>query len=203
MGNRIRSVLLPSSHTPTSKVMLIRHRQINPTLRIHHTVKSRIPLDSLFNIRAFSDSTFSFLSSTTQAPPAHDHKHDHDHSHEDPPNPNPHYNDITTVLIPLPTLSPHQAGKLESFLQTLLWESRIPAGSDDAGFDIDILRTKGYYKTTEGTEYVIQGVTDIFEIKEVKDQSGGKKEEVQGKLVFIGRGVGEHLRTSFERYLDL
>lgn len=87
---------------------------------------------------------------------------------------------------------------MESFLQTLLWESRLPTGEGIEG--LDILRTKGYFKVEGGAEYVVQGVTDIFEIKEVGIKAGG--EEVQGKLVFIGRGVRQELRTAFEAYLD-
>lgn len=178
-------------------------------------MKSRIPLESLFNIRAFSsDSTsLSFLSSATKSESktetnAHDHDHDHVNESADShnPNPNPHYNDITTVLIPLPTLNSTQQEKVESFLQTLLWESRIPAPEDGSGADgPEILRTKGYFETTEGSEYVVQGVTDIFEIKEVAEHQRQRKdqEKVDGKLVFIGRGVAQDLRASFERFVGL
>lgn len=49
-------------------------------------------------------------------------------------------------------------------------------------------------------EYVVQGVTDIFEIKEVAVKAEGNK--VEGKLVFIGRGVGEELRKAFVGFMD-
>jgi G3E family GTPase len=159
-------------------------------LKIHHTVKSRIPLDSLFNIRAFSSDPTG-LPLLTSAPETHDHDHPHQTK--------AHYNDITTLHIPLPTLTPSQQEKLESFLQTLLWESRLPEGEAIEG--LDILRTKGYSKVEGGGEYVIQGVTDIFEIKEVGAKAGG--EEVQGKLVFIGRGVGQGLRTAFAAFVGI
>jgi G3E family GTPase len=172
------------------KTQTNRRRQINPTLKMHHTVKSRLPLDSLFNIRAFSsDSTG--LPLLTSAPNAHDHDHPHQTK--------AHYNDITTLHIPLPTLTPSQQEKTEFFLQTLLWESRLPEGKTIEG--LDILRTKGYFKVEGGGEYVIQGVTDIFEIKEVGVKAGG--EEVQGKLVFIGRGVGQELRTAFDTFVGI
>jgi hypothetical protein len=50
-------------------------------------------------------------------------------------------------------------------------------------------------------------VTDIFEIKVVAEHQrrsrSGEEEKVDGKMVFIGRGVGEELRTAFERYVGL
>ena len=169
-------------------------RQINPTLKIHHTVKSRIPLDSLFNIRAFSsDSTGLPLLTSSSS------KHDnHDHPHDSTPK--AHYNDITTLHIPLPTLTPTQQEKVESFLQTLLWESRLPDG--EAIESLDILRTKGFFKVEGGAEFVVQGVTDIFEIKEVAAKPSEEK-QIAGKLVFIGRGVGRELQTAFEAFVGI
>lgn len=162
-------------------------------MRIHHTVKSRIPLDSLFNIRAFSsDSTDLPLLTSQQT------SHDHDHPYHSTPK--AHYNDITTLHIPLPTLTPLQQEKVESFLQTLLWESRLPEGGSAEG--LDILRTKGYFKVEGGGEYVVQGVTDIFEIKEVAANASAET-QIAGKLVFIGRGVGQELRTAFEAFVGL
>jgi G3E family GTPase len=135
---RIRSV-----HLHLKEVLADNHRRINPTLRIHHTVKSRIPLDSLFNIRAFSsDSTGLPLLTNRDSQ-----NHEHDHAHETP---KAHYNDITTLHIPLPTLTLKQQQKIESFLQTLLWESRLPGGGKVEG--LDILRTKGYFKVEGGGE---------------------------------------------------
>jgi len=189
-NNSMRSRIVYGEFPPSYGAQTDRNRQINPTLKIHHTVKSRIPLDSLFNIRAFSsDSTgLPLLTSTPK-------EDDHDHPHQT----KAHYNDITTLHIPLPTLTPSQQEKLESFLQTLLWESRLPEGEAIEG--LDILRTKGYFKVEDGQEYVIQGVTDIFEIKEVGVKAGG--DEVQGKLVFIGRGVGQELRTAFDAFVGI
>jgi G3E family GTPase len=174
----------------------------------------------LFNIRAFSSDSTSlpFLKPTSTSEPQpeinpHEHEHDHSGDHESDHPQNPHYNDITTVLIPLPTLSANQQEKVESFLQTLLWESRIPnpnpghANRESKTQGLDILRTKGYFETEDGSEFVIQGVTDIFEIKVVAEHQrrsrSGEEEKVDGKMVFIGRGVGEELRTAFERYVGL
>jgi G3E family GTPase len=164
---------------------------------MHHTVKSRIPLDSLFNIRAFSSDTTGLPQVTLQDSNLKD-DHAHDHPHE--PAPKAHYNDITTILIQLPTLTTSQHQKLENLLQTLLWEARLPTG--DAIEGLDILRTKGYFELESGQEFIVQGVTDIFEIKSVSPTPAQEK-AVEGKMVFIGRGVGQDLKKAFETYVGL
>ena len=52
---------------------------------------------------------------------------------------------------------------------------------------VDVLRTKGLVRRVDGREYLLQGVTDIFELKEVPVDKGG--EMIGGKVVFIGRNV--------------
>ena len=65
---------------------------------------------------------------------------------------------------------------------------------------LEILRTKGYLKVQNGTEYVVQGVTDIFEMKEVTNRN---TDEMGGKLVFIGRGVGLELQAAFKSFVGI
>ena len=76
---------------------------------------------------------------------------------------------------------------------------------------VEVLRTKGLIRRTDGIEFVLQGVTDIFELKEVKGADKGAKGPegqegqegyVEGKVVFIGRGVNV-LRERLIEYLDL
>jgi len=81
-----------------------------------------------------------------------------------------------------------------------LWESRLPGG--EAIESLDILRTKGFFKVEGGAEFVVQGVTDIFEIKEVAAKPSEEK-QIAGKLVFIGRGVGRELQTAFEAFVGI
>ena len=49
---------------------------------------------------------------------------------------------------------------------------------------------------------MVQGVTDIFEIKEVAAKPSEEK-QIAGKLVFIGRGVGRELQTAFEAFVGI
>lgn len=203
-------------------------------MKVHHTVQSKIPLGSLFNIRAFSsDSTSLPLLTSTSASnthphedhPAHDHDHDHDQDQEDERGDEnegkPHYNDIKTIMIPLPTLSTAQHGKTERFLESILWDQRLPpqegaaregthettaTDQTEEGEErekkekLEILRTKGYLKIQDGREYVIQGVTDIFEMREITNRNS---DSMDGKLVFIGRGVGPELKDAFNSYVGI
>ena len=51
-----------------------------------------------------------------------------------------------------------------------------------------------------GKKRVLQGVREMYELEEVTDDETGG-DEMEGKLVFIGRGLGEEVRESLERIL--
>lgn len=168
-------------------------RLLNPTLRIRRTVKSRIDLRELFDLHAFSD---------THRPPVgnDDHEDDHedeeDQEHEhDHPAPGRH-GSISTVLVPFPPLSSEQYDRLNAFLESLLWNHRLPSGSDPP----DILRSKGFIPLLDGRQYVLQGVTDLFELKEYTASS--PTPEARGKVVLIGRGVTDDLKDEMLQYIN-
>jgi G3E family GTPase len=89
-------------------------------------------------------------------------------------------------------------------LESILWEQRIP-DRPEAVPGLDILRTKGYFKLEDGREYVVQGVTDIFEMKQVSEarRDRDEGEEMAGKLVFIGRGVRSELIDAFNKFVGI
>ncbi|KAK4686446.1 hypothetical protein P7C73_g3680, partial [Tremellales sp. Uapishka_1] len=155
---------------------------INPTLKVHHTIRSRIPLSAIHDLRAFSSHSTTLASPTPTPVPASPHSH--------------HHSAISTVLITLPSLSETQFGKLNLFLESLLWEGKLPLTSSPAP---EILRTKGLIVVGE-KEYVLQGVTDLFELKEI--ESDGENSNT-GKVVFIGKGVGEELKTALLDFIGL
>ncbi|WWC62683.1 uncharacterized protein I303_105280 [Kwoniella dejecticola CBS 10117] len=205
-------------------------RTINPTLRIHHTTHSRMPLSDLFNLRAFSDPTALTATSATSASgiptsasiptpdaqiDAHRHNHaegekcDHpSHSHSQSQS---HLNGISTVTIPLPPLSQKQYFALNEFLESVLWESKLPDKSPSP----EILRSKGYITLEDGREFVLQGVADLFELKELPSKSitsdcekpqenHQDANELQGgKVVFIGKGVDQLLRDALTKYVGI
>ncbi|EIW73491.1 hypothetical protein TREMEDRAFT_59665 [Tremella mesenterica DSM 1558] len=77
--------------------------------------------------------------------------HQHDHSI---------HKGISTISIPIPSLSLDQMKTLNIFLEDLLWTNKL-SGYDSSP---EVLRTKGLVVCQEG-EYVLQGVTDLFELK--------------------------------------
>ena len=199
-----------------------RVKSINPTLRIHETIRGQMPLREIFNLRAYSDTTAELQFLKESAPRSNgvtngaDHAHQRDHEHDDGTAHahSAHLNDISTILIPLPRLSADQWTKLNTFLETVLWEGKIPSTSGFATVPkgspnekkMDILRCKGLLRLEDAREIVLQGVMDIFELKEVAQKSAAVSEtlsddkEQGGKVVFIGRGV-EVLKPALEAFV--
>ncbi|GAA5973668.1 hypothetical protein JCM11641_005070 [Rhodosporidiobolus odoratus] len=144
----------------------------------------------------------------------------HDHSFHSRPVPSsspastsPHANDITSVTIPLPILPSIRSGPFHKLVSALIWDGQLPspvplssslsaaAAAEDTEAaltatgeePLDLLRSKGFLRTTDGRSWILQGVREVFDIAEVpssamNDQEGGR--EVQPKLVLIGRGLG-------------
>jgi hypothetical protein len=85
---------------------------------------------------------------------------------------------------------------------------------------IEILRTKGLIRRADGREYILQGVTDLFEIKELhkkhihphphrpdgrstEPEERPHEQHVEPKVVFIGKGVDHRLNESLHTWLNL
>lgn len=167
---------------------------INPTLRVFETVKSRMPLDSLFNLKAYTSGAAAALPEAT--PCCANGEHDHDHAHG-------HRSAISTVSIPLPVLTASQWEKLNGFLEALLWdgEERPPGLQDPLP---DVLRTKGYARLEDGSERVVQGVADMFEVTTPRGGSKRSGEaEPSPKMVFIGRNVDERLGKALRSHVGI
>jgi G3E family GTPase len=221
-------LLPPSTPILTAQSRLIR-RAINPTTRIQRTQQSRIPLDAMFNIQSFSDTALGAEETSTWKVTSGTRGHNHPHTHDASCNGKQtnsaksdtcnssataqalHDASISSTLIPLPPLSQPAFDKLNDFLESLLWTDKLPQSLDPSGGllskqGIEVLRIKGLIRMAAGQgeggrEYVLQGVTDIFELKEVKSEAG-QAGEVQGKIVFIGRRVNV-LRDKLREHLQL
>ncbi|CCG81214.1 CobW domain protein [Taphrina deformans PYCC 5710] len=88
-------------------------------------------------------------------------------SHHDP--------EISTITIPVPALRADRVVSFEHSIQKLLWNA------NDEG--IEILRMKGRLSDQTGRTWIIQGVREIYEMVESNHKA------MDGKLVFIGKGV--------------
>ena len=137
---------------------------------------------------------------------------------------------ISTIAIPLPTLSPSQFAALESWLQSLLWENILlpPLPSLAAALEhtslndgsgsisstaepvedkepFSIHRTKGLIHCEDGTAKMLQGVREVFDITDLDNDGGGgsdNQSERKGKIVLIGRGLRkEDMEASLARAL--
>jgi len=174
-------------------------RGINSTLRVHRTEKSRVELGELFGLGAYS-SDVSLREDRnrfeiTKEEDNYDHVSQHDGESHDQV-----HSDISTILIPVPPLSTTQYDRLNSFLETLLWEGKLPPPSTSPA--PEILRTKGYITMHDGRSFILQGVTDLFELKELpRDDTDSRVEG--GKVVFIGRGVDAKLSMTLNKYMGL
>lgn len=162
---------------------------INSTLRVHHTVKGNVPLAELFDLRAFTSPAIAALEPSCGCSSA---DHNHTHAHATGPNA------VSTITVPLPILSTAQFDKLNAFLESLLWHRTLPSGGDAP----DILRTKGYALLDDGSARVIQGVWDLFEIRNL-DPNANDEKAPSPKVVFIGRGVDDKLVQAVKVYIGV
>ena len=70
---------------------------------------------------------------------------------------------------------------------TYLWEGE--------SLGLQIMRCKGRYKGIESDGrtaiFMLQGVGDLFELREMKDEQivEGDESQVQAKFLFVGRGI--------------
>jgi len=180
---------------------------LNPTLRVYKTTKSQIDLKELFDLRAYTAAPALPPVSAENNACGHDHDHEHEHDHDHGGKQSEtgvHNSGITTTLIPIPTLSADQYDALRDFLEILLWKGTVPTAE---GYAPEILRCKGLIRISGGQEVVLQGVTDIFELKELSGEAarngaGGDAEE-GGKVVFIGRRVDDRLGTALRRHIGV
>ena len=146
-----------------------RIRAINSLAKIHMTNHSQVPeLDGvLLDLRAYDAVPAEQLEFAAKG-----------HSHLDPT--------ISTLTIEVPPLDAEQLAAVDTWLQKVLWESRLP---DSSGDDFEVHRVKGRIELVNGTVRMVQGVRQVYEIFDGSSKSSG----VGGKLVIIGRRLDEGL----------
>ena len=108
-----------------------------------------------------------------------------------------------------PPVSADKVPQVDSWLQSVLWESTLPAPADSSPESLsnfEIHRLKGILRLEDGSSKIIQAVRDVFEIRdsEPTQSDDGKPSPVQCKIVLIGRGLGPTVdpwRDSFEFFV--
>ncbi|GIJ88825.1 hypothetical protein Asppvi_007753 [Aspergillus pseudoviridinutans] len=119
------------------------------------------------------------------------------HSHIDPA--------ISTIAIIIPPIPADKVSRVDAWLQSILWESKIPVkdNTDTSNFDnFEIHRLKGILVLQDGSCKIIQAVREVFEIRDSEPKTSGGGD---CKLVLIGRGLGQDAqpwRRNFEAFLE-
>lgn len=211
---------------PGQYLIVKHDRRINATAPIHETVKGVIDLRHILDVNAYnakrsltnesllkptiiSEATYSILQNRRV-------EHDdsecdgHDHTDSDCDHHSVTHqhardlNDISTLSIPLPLLSISQRDRLELLLRSLLWDAELPAHENNETItNLEILRTKGIFSVINDKEnqdvisrFIIQGVKELYEIKELHGSKNATDGDGFGRLVLIGKGLSEELRIA-------
>jgi G3E family GTPase len=175
-------IVLNKSDLVTANQMLDvqrRIRAINSLAKIHMTSHSQVPeLDGvLLDIHGYDSVKAEQLEFAAKG-----------HSHLDPT--------ISTLTIDVPPLNAEQLSSVDTWLQKVLWESKLPESSKSA---FEIHRVKGRMELVDGTVRMVQGVRQVYDIFDASSKASG----VGGKLVVIGRRLQEdEFKRSFKRSLD-
>ncbi|RDX53376.1 cobW-domain-containing protein [Lentinus brumalis] len=182
-------------------------RGVNPAASLHRTVRGEIDLKHIIGVDAYASRQMLHESrahskSACDHPNDHDHDH-HDHSHVKAPT---HYElrGISSLQIDCPKLTEDQMEQLDVWIRTVLWEKQLPGSSGAASSALEVLRCKGLFVTDIGELHVLQGVRNLYEISKV--EKAGEEDlglPDTGKLVFIGKGLNEHVRRSLVEHLKI
>ena len=113
---------------------------------------------------------------------------------------------ISTVTIALPTLNEPQYSRLEQWLQSVLWELKLPKSKEPEGTKKDdkfnVHRLKGRIGLGDNSIKMIQGVREVYEIIDVAEEKQ-ESSATEGKIVIIGKHVsGLPWQESLEHFLE-
>ena len=168
---------------------------INPLAATHRVTQSNVDLGLVMNLNAYA----------FRIPPPSVLDTDHHHDHADGKCSNPeshpkptHYTirGISSILLPVPVLPVAQVEVLDEWIRTVLWEHKLP-NEVDAG-SLDVLRCKGMFRTEGGEIYVLQGVREMYDLSPAESTGDSDGVGEIGKLVFIGKGLDDRVRSSLE-----
>ena len=113
---------------------------------------------------------------------------------------------ISTTTISFPTLHPSQATRLDWWLQRVLWDRFLPEVDELAGAQdnprFTVHRLKGRVALQDGAVKMIQGVREVFDITDAREDLEGSGDRTS-KIVVIGKHIsGLPWQESLERSLE-
>ena len=89
--------------------------------------------------------------------------------------------------------------KVDSWLQKLLWDSIFPGGTES----VEVHRLKARLVFENGEVRMVQGVREVFDILDPLEKTAGISDDLQGKVIIIGRGIrGLDFEQSLRRTLE-
>ncbi|KAF2455039.1 CobW/HypB/UreG, nucleotide-binding domain-containing protein [Lineolata rhizophorae] len=176
------------------EVLKDRVAAINGLARIHVTQHSHVPQleGMLLDLHAYDSVSSEQVDFASKG-----------HSHLDPT--------ISTITLTVPCLPTDALSRLDSWLQSVLWESTLPpprSSSRSKSDAFEVHRLKGRILFTDGSVKLLQGVREVFEVLDERNSSseGGQSSTASstaagtsGKLVLIGRGLQKSI---FEQSLN-
>ena len=102
---------------------------------------------------------------------------------------------ISTLSIPLPVLTAEKLSTVDAWLRSILWENVLPGLKSARGQEFEVHRLKGRLLLDDGSEKMVQGVREIFEIFDspaaTRSTSSSDNTPDAGKMVLIGRHLGD------------
>lgn len=165
-----------------------RVRSINSLARVQITEQSRVPqLEGLIlDLHAYDRVSAENLDFAEKG-----------HSHLDAA--------IGTVTVRIAeSLGEREMVRLDAWLRSVLWESKLPGEEEVDGWEIH--RSKGRVRLADGEVKMLQGVREIFEMIDGADAAAGDEEEREeekgSRIVFIGKNLGGETSGAFQRSLD-
>lgn len=175
-------------------------RQVNPAASVHQTVRGIIDLGYVIGIGAYASRTGLAANEVLQAMEPHEHDHDHGSDACDCAT---HYQvrGISSLLVSCPVLDPRKMAALDEWIRAVLWEQRLPDSGTGDGTPLEVLRCKGIFSLESGEQYVLQGVREMYDLSLVEGEHAPLA-AAEGKLVFIGKGLGEATRASLQTVLQ-
>ena len=149
-------------------------RSINALAKILQTTHSHVEQleGSLLDLHAYDDVTALGMERVTR---------ERGHTHFD--------ETISTITLTFPSLTQVQFHSLELWLRSICWENELSSNSDTSN-DFEVHRIKGRIPLQTGQVMMLQGVREIFDIRENERAVDERdKNVVEGKIVVIGRGL--------------
>lgn len=183
--------------------------QVNPAAPIYRTIRGEIDLKHIIGISAYTKPLPLANPASTTAPAPHvhtkdcDHTHEHRHDQEKTHTNHYEFRGISSLRVECSRITPEAFDRFDQWIRTVLWENRLPEDESSTTRDLLVLRCKGLLSLTAGKRYILQGVRSLYEMNEVSDDADeGLGIPDEGKVVLIGKGLDEVVRSSLEAVLN-